>query len=84
MTVYFIFYVIIIVFGLFVGDRRRGLYVGISFLLLFALIALRHPSMGFDLQYGSEKGYLGAYRYFASCSWREIFAREKFDKYVLL
>lgn len=52
MTVYFIFYVIIIVFGLFVGDRRRGLYVGISFLLLFALIALRHPSMGFDLQYG--------------------------------
>ena len=81
MTVYFLYYAVVVVFGLIWGNKNKKLYVAISLLLLFFLIAFRHPSMGIDLQYGSEEGYLGAYEFFAGKTWKEIVSRTRFPGY---
>ena len=56
--------------------RKRNLWCLILFLGLFLIMALRHPSMGVDLQYGSSQGYLGRFQFIAKQSWSYLWTHD--------
>ena len=63
-------------------SEKRKEYLSIGcFLMLFFLIALRHPSMGVDLGYGRSWGYITSFHKIASMSWEEVFALKSFMNY---
>lgn len=81
MTVYYVLYLLIgwayvSVYGTPMREeKRRKLLCGGSFLLVFLLFSLRHPSMGVDLGYGNSYGYLANFLRIANMSWsRALFA----------
>lgn len=51
------------------------------FLFIFLLFALRHPSMGNDLHYLSDNGYLGSFDILNSYSWKKILQIQKYMNY---
>ena len=73
MTIYYLYYALIIILGFILKDKKRELYILTSFLVLFLIIALRHPSMGIDLHYGYENGYIGVYSVYSNCPWEKVF-----------
>ncbi len=60
---------------------KRAVVCGVMGLLLFLTFALRHPSMGIDLHYGSSSGYLASYKKIAEMSWEEVLAMESYLNY---
>lgn len=87
MLIYFILYFLI---GLFIvlfdllcnNEEYKNKYVNLSiFILLFMLFALRHQSMGIDLHYLSDYGYLGSFEKLSSYSWKEIITLESHQNY---
>lgn len=76
MAIYFAAYIligfsIIIKHGKTPEERRRN-QCRFLFLVLFLMLALRHPSMGVDLVYGESYGYLGRFSYIAELSWKSV------------
>lgn len=47
----------------------RSVWCLVLFFGLFFIMALRHPSMGVDLQYGSNIGYIGRFQFISYQSW---------------
>ena len=63
-------------------DQKRTRFVYICFFVgFFLLLALRHPSMGIDLQYGKYDGYLAGFREIHDLSWEQIFSNVPFRNY---
>lgn len=86
MLVYIVLYLLII-FGSYLvyklskeKNRKRNVAIVCSTALI-AIIALRHPSMGIDLHYGENEGYLFSYGEIAGFSWSEIFSMESYLNY---
>ncbi len=80
MTIYFCAYAILIfTYFLFKSPQMRSkkseqLICITFFAVLTLILGLRHPSMGYDLRYGEELGYLGMYEYISELSWSKIFS----------
>ncbi len=67
-------------------NRKRNVALFCS-VAVISIIALRHPSMGLDLQYGENKGYLFSYNEISGFSWSRIFEQSylNYEKgYVIL
>lgn len=86
MLIYILLYLLII-FGSYLvyklskeKNRKRNVAIVCSTALI-AIIALRHPSMGIDLHYGENEGYLFSYGQIANFSWSEIFSMETYLNY---
>ena len=52
---------------------KKGVRSYIYGLFIFLILALRHPTMGYDLNYGGSTGYLPNFHTFASFSFSELF-----------
>lgn len=81
MTVYYLMYFLILVgtpFLMATGHnqhqkrKRAAIYIT---LVITLVLALRHPSMGVDLCYGTSEGYLGSFRAIAQRSWSQLISR---------
>lgn len=48
-------------------QRNQSIFL---FFVLFVIVGFRHPSMGVDLVYGGNYGYLGRFSYISELSWR--------------
>lgn len=92
MYIYVIFLGLALLFSLPVSSQKDAVALSRSkqpfqtrtlllFFCLFLLFALRHPSMGNDLHYGSGNGYLGSFSLISSFSWKKVFLIEKFMNY---
>lgn len=87
MLIYFILYLsialIVVLFDLLcIKSEHKNKYISLSiFILIFLLFALRHQSMGVDLNYLSSTGYLGSFDELSSYSWREVLQIDKFQNY---
>ena len=75
MIIYTGYFLLTVFYGLILKEYRGKTNSLIYFLFLFLIFALRHPSMGIDLNFGSDSGYLGAYEFFAKCPWDKLFLR---------
>lgn len=79
MTVYIVIYLLIFISSVFLYakdfDKKKAVRIisAVSFVLLTAMFALRHPSMGVDLGYGGDYGYLWSFSDIAGFSWKEAF-----------
>lgn len=85
MLIYYSLYALLIsaavlktAFAESVAAKRN--YCIFSFLLISLILALRHPSMGVDLQYGGSNGYLGMFGIISESSWNSVF-HNKFLNY---
>ena len=85
MTVYYCLYSILLVSGLIFVKRDNKIelqkkqnrnYTIFACLLLIALFALRHPSMGVDLGYGRSYGYLNQFKLISGKNWFSVFTDE--------
>lgn len=79
MTVYHILYLLILLNakwrekdGVSLEQKRRRTAV-IPALLLILVFGLRHPSMGWDLGYGKQGGYLWSFKMISKYSLHELF-----------
>ena len=64
------------------SDQKRNSFVYICFFVgFYLLLALRHPSMGIDLRYGSYEGYLAGFREISRLSWDEVLSNVPFRNY---
>jgi len=76
MAVYFVAYILIALSSIIKSgktpEKKRRNQCMFIFCVLFFLLALRHPSMGFDLLYGSSNGYLGRFTYIAELPWSSV------------
>lgn len=50
-------------------------------LAVFLMFALRHQSMGIDLHYLKDYGYLGSFEKIGSKSWKEVLTMESYQNY---
>ena len=78
MTVYYVTYILFFFFSYFFrhvkGDaekRRKGELIALIGTIVI-IVGLRHPSMGYDLQYGYTGGYIGSFHRIASLSWNSV------------
>lgn len=83
MAIYYIIYAAISIAALVVVNKdietkRKGLCM-VAFVLLFLMLALRHESMGVDLRYRSDTGYLGSFDVIKNYSWKGIFTKERLN-----
>ena len=68
MAVYFLSYALLFAYGClvktaFTDEKQINKRIAfVAFGLLFLLLALRHPSMGIDLGYGEDLGYLSSFQ----------------------
>lgn len=89
MTEYLILYCLLGLIGYYNYWVRaqRGLAAReaswLCFLPVLVLLALRHPSMGWDLGYYSESGtgYLQSFSYIASCTWKKFWTIRDYLNY---
>lgn len=87
MLVYFTAYGIISVLTLIltvknVNKKSINKTVAITSFIIFVLIlGLRHPTMGIDLGYGRENGYISSFEKLSKKTWGEIFSLESFYNY---
>lgn len=79
MTIYYCIYALLGITALWCSNfaikekNGRKAVCFIAFLALFLMFALRHQSMGVDLAYWSNYGYLGRFDEIAEISWSKIF-----------
>ncbi|MBE5958506.1 MAG: EpsG family protein [Lachnospiraceae bacterium] len=66
--------------GDIIEKRNEKVAIG-GFIYLFLLFALRHPSMGNDLRYLEQNGYLGSFEKISSMSWKQIIVMKHFMNY---
>ena len=88
MAIYYILYIIIGTLPILFLDKKKGerekknkFFSWICFSFIFLLLALRHQSMGVDLAYQKDTGYLAAFDTLSSYSWKKIFEIESFLNY---
>ena len=87
MLPYIISYVIIFITAFVVrkakiSESKRNMWIAtISFLTLTILLGLRHPSMGVDLGYQSEIGYLASHKVISNMSWKTVLELRSFLNY---
>lgn len=88
MTVYYIFFAVIFIYNIIISqvkaleEKKKNIGMCIlGFLMIFLMLALRHPSMGVDLGWGREKGYLKSFDILNSYSWDKIIEMEKYLNY---
>ena len=62
------------------ADRKR-VYCVLIFSAMILLLGLRHPSMGSDLGYYREYGYLHSYDQLSAYSWKTVFSLNEFLNY---
>ena len=80
MGIYFVVYGLIGVLPIILREiiaqreKRNTVYVWISFILIFIVLAFRHQSMGVDLGYGKGTGYLAGFDNIAKYSFKEVFS----------
>ena len=86
MLIYVLLYLLII-FGSYAvykiskeKNRKRNVAIFCSSMLV-TLIAIRHPSMGIDLHYGEETGYIFSYHEISTFSWSKILSFESYLNY---
>lgn len=76
MTIYYFMYAFLIVGAVFYSLSKGGMakrnYCIFAFVLIFLMLAFRHPSMGRDLQYGKAEGYLGMFEIIGKSSWDKV------------
>lgn len=78
MLVYYMYVVICILGSLIVPvvvrNKKNAMekICFICFSLLFLLLALRHPSMGYDLRWNTSYGYLGWFEKIANMPWKDV------------
>ena len=87
MTVYYCLYGILLVSGLIFVKRDNKIelqkkqnrnYTIFACILLILLFAFRHPSMGADLGYNLNSGYLSGFKVISERNWYSVFT----DKYM--
>lgn len=52
-----------------------------AIIIITAMVALRHPSMGIDLGYNLSSGYLDSFDFFAKSSWKQVFQNINYLNY---
>lgn len=62
-------------------EKKNNFIAFYGFAFLFILFALRHPSMGNDLHYLDQNGYLGSFDILNNYSWKYVFQLKKFLNY---
>jgi len=62
-------------------SKGNAWLAGISFFVIALLLGLRHPSMGVDLGYQSDIGYIASYKVIAGMSWRTVLEINSFLNY---
>lgn len=62
-------------------DNEKLIRSFIYGLLVFLLLALRHPSMGIDLGYNRPYGYLSSFKFLSSMSFSEVLGLSHFYHY---
>ena len=78
MTVYVFLYLLMILGSVFIykiskaKNKARNVAIFCS-IAVISVIAFRHPSMGIDLHYGKNQGYLFSYGEISEFSWTRIF-----------
>ena len=79
MTPYFLLYMLLVGGSWFINhltaddEVRKKTEVVLLIVLIFLIIGLRHPSMGWDLQYGKYGGYLWSFQNISNNSLLEVF-----------
>lgn len=82
MTIYYCIYGFLFVLEVLMrlsqvdSYKRKSFIVFFGFITIFLMLALRHPSMGWDLRYESPYGYLGSFDKISNFSWSSIFRVE--------
>lgn len=93
MVVYFTIYVIMgflpVLINAFTNKKQKknSIYIWVSFLCVFFVLALRHQSMGIDLGYKNTSGYLPNFDKISKFTWEEAFTVNvlKYERgYILL
>lgn len=76
MVIYLFYYLLLgfcaIFFSKFKNKKANIIHLLIVFLGIFFIVGFRHPSMGVDLQYGTNDGYIGMYKLIASSSFKDV------------
>ena len=78
MIVYFLMYMLILLGAPIAArtgktaEQRKRRAVLWMVVLIALVVGLRHPSMGFDLQYGRSDGYLWSFQHIAKYSFSEL------------
>lgn len=52
-----------------------------AIIIITAMVAMRHPSMGMDLGYNMSGGYLDSFDFFAEASWSKVFRNLNYLSY---
>lgn len=84
MAVYFLIYTLIGVFPLLVNqlssqpEKKHKYYSIVCGILIILLLAMRHQSMGVDLGYGMDVGYLSSFDKISKFTWKQAFTQEVF------
>ena len=87
MLIYFVTYALLLASPILIGKlsqkkyRNRNIAI-FCFILVWGLLALRHPSMGKDLRYEQEKvGYIQSFFNIIEKSWTEVFLLDNYYNY---
>ena len=62
-------------------QKQNKILCTVSFIIIAGLLGLRHWSMGFDLGYGGDNGYIQSFYLLNNYSWKEIFKLEQWLNY---
>ena len=63
-------------------NQRKNYVISAGiFLMIYLLLALRHPSMGNDLGYHNNYGYLAIFDRITATQWHDIFGGARFQHY---
>lgn len=86
MTTYYALYVLIFLSAWVMKrigqtETYNGRAALCFFLLIGTVLALRHPSMGVDLGYGENFGYLASFERISSFSWDKVLSNIEFLNY---
>ena len=66
------------------SKKQRSLFCAFSFIIITALLSLRHQTMGIDLWGGNSKehiGYLGAFEHLNRYSWAQLLSLKSYLNY---
>lgn len=82
VCMYALFFVMFCYYTIVYGHKKQNkLMAWTGFVLITMVLGLRHPSMGVDLAYGTDFGYLGSFSKISTFSWIEILEMDEFKNY---